>query len=107
MDLIEVTENNNRHPWELSRTKCILKELTKLDISGNVLDIGCGDSYFDFQLLKQCPNLNIYGVDINLEKEFDEKNIHAYNSLDHLPNIKFDFIIMMDVLEHIEMIKNT
>jgi len=47
------------------------------------------------------------GVDINLEKEFDEKNIHAYNSLDHLPNIKFDFIIMMDVLEHIEMIKNT
>lgn len=102
MDLIEVTENNNRHPWELSRTKCILKELTKLNIKGNVLDIGCGDSYFDFQLLKQNPNLNIYGVDINLEKEFDENNIHAFNSLDHLPNIKFDFIIMMDVLEHIE-----
>ena len=102
MDLIEVTENNNRHPWELSRTKCILKELAKLGINGNVLDIGCGDSYFDFQLLKQNPDLNVYGVDINLEKEFDEENIHAFNSLNHLPNIKFDFIIMMDVLEHIE-----
>ena len=28
--------------------------------------------------------------------------LHALNSLEHLPDIKFDYIIMMDVLEHIE-----
>ena len=102
MDLIEVSGNENRHPWELSRTKCILKQLKKLKIHGNVLDIGCGDSYFDRRLLAEFPNLTVYGVDINLKSEIHDGNFFALNSLEHLPEIKFDFILMMDVLEHIE-----
>ncbi len=102
MDLIEVSENQNRHPWELSRTHCILKELKKLKINGNVLDIGCGDSYFDRRLIAENPNLTVYGIDINLKEEIHEGNLHALNDLAHLPDMKFDFVLMMDVLEHIE-----
>ena len=69
MDLIEVSENPNRHPWELSRTSCIIQVLRSLNIHGNILDIGCGDSYFDHNLLKEDPELCIYGVDIFLKDE--------------------------------------
>ena len=102
MDLIEVSENQNRHPWELSRTAMIIRQLKKLGIHGNILDIGCGDSYFDKRLLQEEPQLEIYGVDIFLEEEMHDGRLHALNSLEHLPDIKFDYIIMMDVLEHIE-----
>lgn len=47
MDLSEVGNNQNRHPWELSRDRGILRVLEKMPMEGNVLDIGCGDSYFD------------------------------------------------------------
>lgn len=102
MDLIEVSQNENRHPWELSRTKCIINELFSLGINGNVLDIGCGDSYFDRKLIEKRKNLKVYGVDINLKTEIQEERLKALNSLDKLPSIKFDYILMMDVIEHIE-----
>ena len=57
LDLSEKTESSFRHPWELSRTEIILRELKKLNISGNVLDIGCGDAYFDDMLLKRFPRI--------------------------------------------------
>lgn len=44
----------------------------------------------------------IYGVDIFLKEEFCEDNLNVFNSLEHLPNIQFDYILMMDVIEHIE-----
>ena len=102
MDLIEVSENQNRHPWELSRTSRILKVLKKFHIKGRVLDIGCGDSYFDRRLAGEFKNIQVYGVDIYLKKEIHEERVHAVNSLEHLPDCKFDCIIMMDVLEHIK-----
>lgn len=102
MDLIEVSDNQNRHPWELSRTACVLKQLRKLGIHGNVLDIGCGDGYFDRRLLEECPGVTVYGMDIYLKDEIHEGNFHAVSSPEHLPDMKFDFILMMDVLEHIE-----
>lgn len=102
MDLIEVSDNTLRHPWELSRMDCVLHELDKMKIHGCVLDIGCGDGFFDRKLLARHPELEIWGVDIFLQNETHEKNLHAVNSLEHLPQKKFDFVLMMDVLEHIE-----
>lgn len=102
MDLIEVSDNQNRHPWELSRTSRILKIAEKNHIKGNVLDIGCGDSYFDRRLADRFKDITVYGVDIYLKKEIHEERVHAVNSLEHLPDCKFDCIIMMDVLEHIK-----
>ncbi len=102
MDLSEVSSSIYRHPWELSRSESILKELQKLNVSGNVLDIGCGDGYFDRLMIKKNKSLNVYGVDIYLEETVDEGNYKTFKSLKDLPDIEFDYIIMMDVLEHIK-----
>ena len=102
MDLIEVSSNQNRHPWELSRTRSILRILKQLQIKGRILDIGCGDSFFDRNLAERFPDAEVYGVDIYLKAEWHEDRVHAVNSLDHLPPCKFDYILMMDVLEHIK-----
>ena len=103
MDLIEVSNNHNRHPWELSRTHCVIKILRKYDISGCVLDIGCGDSYFDEQLVDQFDNVVVHGVDINLNHSFQSGRVCGFKDICELPaDVKYDCILMMDVLEHIE-----
>ena len=102
MDLIETSDNVNRHPWELSRTQKVISKLKKLGIKGNVLDIGCGDSYFDKRLAEAVPDVTVYGVDIFLTDEIHSERVHAVNSLEKLPDVRFDFILMMDVIEHIE-----
>ena len=103
MDLIEKRDNINRHPWELSRTDSLIKEIRKYHKHGNILDIGCGDSYFDYQLLNTNINFNkLYGVDIYLKNKIDIPKYYAINDYSKLNNIKFDTIIMLDVLEHIE-----
>lgn len=104
MDLIEVSSTNtNRHPWELSRTECIFKEIRKLKKIEKVLDIGCGDCYFDNRLLNEFSEIKeLYGVDIFLENSFSDGKGHWVNDLDKVPDEKFDLILMMDVLEHIE-----
>ena len=52
MDLIENRDNiTNRHPWELSRFDCLSKEIKKYHNKGTILDIGCGDSFFDKNLI--------------------------------------------------------
>lgn len=103
MDLIEVSENQNRHPWELSRIDCIFKEVKKLGDFNTVLDIGCGDGYFDERLLEEFDNIkSLYGVDIYLEKPYSSGKGCWTNSFDDISGKKFDIIFMMDVLEHIE-----
>lgn len=69
-----------------------------------MLDIGCGDSYFDHELLHNFSGIEVYGVDIFLKDNelLKEEHYTTVNSLDNLPDEKFDLILMMDVLEHIE-----
>lgn len=69
-----------------------------------MLDIGCGDSFFDRELLKAFGGIEVYGVDIFLKDEelIREGRYKTVNSLESLPSGKFDLILMMDVLEHIE-----
>lgn len=69
-----------------------------------VLDIGCGDSFFDHELLQNIGNTQVYGVDIFLKDDelLKEERYTTVNSLDSLPAQKFDLILMMDVLEHIK-----
>ena len=103
MDLIETNYGENRHPWELSRFHCLSKEIAKYHKKGSVLDIGCGDSFFDRQLLKTDISIDeMYGIDVFLEEGFDENNYHVVNDYKQLEDKKFDTIIMFDVLEHIE-----
>lgn len=103
MDLIEVTENTYRHPWELSRTECVLKEIRKLGPRKTVLDVGCGDGYFDKKLLSEFPDIeSLYGYDIFLKSSYDEGKLHWVNRFECLSGKKFDLILLMDVIEHIK-----
>ena len=112
MDLIEQKENINRHPWELSRTDSLIKEIKKYHKGGTILDIGCGDSYFDYQLLKTDIDITkLYGIDIYLKKKIDINRYYAVNDYSKLKDKKFNTIIMFDVLEHVpddyEFLNNT
>ena len=113
MDLIENNKDNiDRHPWELSRVQCMIKEIIRYHKNGDILDIGCGDSYFDYELMNKIDNFNnFYGIDIFAKKEIHDERYCVVNDYKKLKNKKFDTILMFDVLEHVEddedFLKNT
>ena len=111
MDLNEVTgEGFNRHPWEISRTKCVrdafskhLSRQHKNKIGMRYVNIGAGDLYFDRALLAKYTQDEVHAVDIGYKDlASEEKNIHKYNYLEEIEDQKFDYAIMMDSLEYME-----
>jgi len=103
MDLSENKQAKHRHPWELSRTDVIMRELSNLSISGDILDIGCGDAYFDEKLISEFADINfLYGIDINLQESIHREKAHYLNNYDDINGKQFDYILLMDVIEHIE-----
>ena len=94
----------HRHPWELSRTKSVMKELLHFidnDKVSKYLNIGAGDLYFD-----ECwGNMHgqkhrVYAVDIGYIKEEKCNNIYKYRTLESVNEANFDYAIMMDSLEY-------
>ena len=70
--------------------------------TGNVLDVGCGQSPYRF-LLK--PEVSYFGIDIVDAEKFDYSNpvITPFNGEDiPFENEKFDALICTEVLEHVE-----
>jgi SAM-dependent methyltransferase len=101
MDLKEKTPNPNRHPWELSRARCILGLIQQKKLK-RFADIGAGDGFFTQKLLMIAPDA-AYAVD----SEYGDDatcidGIICLNSISKLPEKSFDGLILMDVLEHIE-----
>lgn len=113
MDLIENTNTNiNRHPWELSRVECLIKEIKNYHNGKNILDIGCGDSYLDYRLMNEINDIDkFYGIDIYAKEEFNDGKYFVVNNYENLKDKLFDTILMFDVLEHVEndsdFLKNT
>ena len=102
MDLIECNNIANRHPWELSRVHCLIKEVKKYHGGKTLLDIGCGDGYLDHKLIEEISNIEkIYGIDIYAKEEIKEDKYLVVNDYNKLKKKKFDTILMFDVLEHI------
>lgn len=110
MDLCEVKKNFKRHPWELARVKAIAKILNFKERSQRalkVLDVGCGDGFTVYNVLKGFNVERIDGIDINLTdlgiKKLSElyKNIEFHNHFESIKN-RYDLIFMLDVLEHIQ-----
>lgn len=96
----------NRHPWELSRTKKVLevfgKYLDKRHGEGGekYINIGAGDLYFDHRLLKRYAKDHVYAVDLEYDKSIpDEPKVSKYHYLEEVPD-GMDYGIMMDSLEY-------
>lgn len=112
MDINETgRELKGRHPWELSRTKSILKVVSGYlsvmhgDGSGKrYINVGAGDLYFDHALLKEYEKDVVYAVDIGYqsgEKNKDQRE-KKFRYLGEIVENDFDFAIMMDSLEYME-----
>lgn len=109
MDLREFRGvNKNRHPWETSRVYAVRSILKgSLSASQKVLDLGCGDGFLGRMLFSGTGIKDVVAVDPNLtEKQIDEftGNGAGISYRRSLPpdTEKFDLILMLDVLEHIE-----
>jgi len=102
MDLSEKTENENRHPWELSRAHCIFGIISREKIT-TLADIGAGDGFFARKMRSICKG-KIYAIDSNYAEDEKIEGVHCLKSIADLPKITDAGagIIMMDVLEHLE-----
>ena len=78
--------------------------LKKIENNSKILDIGCNDGYIA-NLLKTKKNCYVVGID----KKKDSNNLNLDEFINHdlntgLPEIdyqKFDYIILLDVIEHL------
>lgn len=112
MDLNEATEEVvNRHPWELSRTGCVLdafskylERLHKNQKGKRYVNVGAGDLYFDKILLAKFDKDEVHAVDLGYKElgKAEGSNIHKYHYLEEIGVQKFDYAIMMDSLEYME-----
>jgi len=101
MDLTEKTSCGNRHPWELSRTQCILNIIKKYAIR-SIADVGAGDRFFLSQL-SSVASCTKYAVDTGYtEKSKSIDGVLCFNDISELPQKSIDAVMLMDVIEHIQ-----
>ncbi|MCM1542278.1 MAG: class I SAM-dependent methyltransferase [Blautia sp.] len=111
MDLNETTEEVlYRHPWELSRTQCIIQVLSRyIDQLGerskcaSYINVGAGDLYFDQALLEKYPQNQVYAVDTAYkDMDSEDARIHKHHYLEEVDVDAVDYAVMMDSLEYME-----
>lgn len=102
MDLSEkLEENENRHPWEISRAENIYKIVRHNERDCVYADIGSGDMYFA-HILTAITSEKIYCVDLNFSEEKEEGQIIQLTDISKIPAGTVDCVFLMDVLEHVE-----
>lgn len=111
MDLKErTTSATARHPWEIARAKALGRILETLQFQKpiRVLDLGCGDGYAAHELFCRIPHEMLVGCD-NALNENERRELAAtypgmlfVANLDELELKQFDFLLLLDVLEHLD-----
>nr|MBF6558614.1 methyltransferase domain-containing protein [Acidimicrobiales bacterium] len=104
MDLRERRPMPRRHPWEVVRAEFFVDLLrrTGARAAGSVLDVGAGDAYLARRLAEadEGPS-SITCWDIHYESD-DLLNDGAVTLMRERPTRRFEGIMFMDVLEHVE-----
>jgi 2-polyprenyl-3-methyl-5-hydroxy-6-metoxy-1,4-benzoquinol methylase len=109
MDLREAhSDVEVRHPWEVSRFRFfhnLLRQEGLITSTTSLLDIGSGDAWFASELVRKevLPQVTCWDLHYDGESAarlgVDTSTIRLTNSR---PPKRFDVILMLDVLEHIE-----
>ncbi|MEI8011674.1 MAG: methyltransferase domain-containing protein [Candidatus Omnitrophota bacterium] len=108
MDLKECSSSTQRHPWELARVKMLRRLFSKFSSASmglRILDIGCGDGFVLAELSADAQVAEAHGLDIHLNFEniaaMTRGKMMFFNDPRFLQG-KYDFILLCDVLEHVE-----
>lgn len=110
MDLLEITDNKNRHPWEIARKIVVNKFINRIEKKNiKLLDVGSGDAYLADSFTKKNLDVHSYCVDteytptlINeIEKAFKNDNLNLYSSLNDVEVDTIDIVTLLDVIEHV------
>jgi SAM-dependent methyltransferase len=109
MDLKELPARSfARHPWEIVRADFFLRLLCERigDQAKSALDIGSGDGYFAQRLLADSPSVERLTC---FDLAYDATWLQGKAAVDprlvftaKKPEGKFDLVLMLDVLEHVE-----
>lgn len=115
MDLSEQPAGDfRRHPWELARARFFRRMLQSRGVSHpggvqvrTVLDVGAGDGWFSQQLLTDLPAASRITC---CDAEYTPEAISVLSArcgahMDFVavrPNGRFDVVVMLDVLEHVD-----
>ncbi|MBF0553531.1 MAG: methyltransferase domain-containing protein [Nitrospirae bacterium] len=110
MDLKELEVfSGKRHPYETARYRILLSILSpyiKGEDNLKVLDVGSGDGYISKEMLKCNPGIIITCVDVYLTDEIIlqqpqlDGRLRFYKNYEDIADIRYDIILMLDVLEH-------
>ncbi len=111
MDLLEIPDKVLcRHPWENARFrffKKILDPILKTNTPLRILDVGAGDGWISFQLNNYLPpSSEVVCWDINYTpdvlEDIAKHSVEGIQFVSKKPSGKFDIVLALDVLEHIE-----
>lgn len=106
------------HPIDIFSRSNLIKNISKNIKNKTILEIGCSSGYLIKDLKVKFKNINYVGADVlklsllKLQKKWKKVPFLKFDiTKNPLKNIKFDNIIMLNVLEHIKddflAIKNT
>ncbi len=110
MDLLEITDNKIKHPWELARKVIVNQLISSVQKENiNILDVGSGDAYLADNFTREFPNTQAHCVDTGyttenvdqIEHNFQNTKLHLYNSLDKVTINAVNVVTLLDVIEHV------
>ena len=89
-------EIEDRHPWFVARSKLFLNLMPR-NKNSSILDFGCGSGSF-LNRLNNAGYMDLSGVDVSENNNASD----CFVITKTIQKRKYDVILMMDVLEHIE-----
>ena len=116
MDIKEMSSAQKyRHPWELSRAACLLRELRPFlqsaEAPRTAVDFGAGDLFFCDAFLRQTPGVTVDAIDKLYTPALVEQlrsrvenadRIRTAVSLEERGDEPTDLVLMLDSLEFLE-----
>ena len=93
------------HEWKIKdkRVKRLTLEISNLiDSKSTILDVGCGDGTLAKSVSEDSNASQVHGIDVLIRKDCKIPCSHFDGSIIPYPDSSFDYILLVDVLHHID-----